>query len=191
VIATATAEPCTISFSDVPPDHTFYSYVQCLACRGILGGYTDGTFRPGNDVTRGQLAKIVSNAAGFNEVVSGQTFSDVAPDSTFYVYIERMSARGIIGGYTDGTFRPYNNATRGQIAKIAANAAGFNEPVSGQTFSDVAPGSTFYDYIERMAARGIIGGYNDGTFRPYNNATRGQTAKIVSNAFFPGSCPTN
>jgi len=174
-----------VSFSDVPAGHTFYPYVQCLACRGILGGYADGTFRPGNDVTRGQLAKIVSNAAGFNEPVTGQTFSDVAPDSTFYVYIERMARRGMIGGYQDGTFRPGNNATRGQIAKIASNAAGFNEPVSGQTFSDVAQGSTFYEYVERMAARGIINGYQDGTFRPNNNATRGQTAKIMSNAFFP------
>lgn len=160
--------------------------MRCLACRRILGGYSDGTFRPGNDVTRGQLAKIVSNAAGWGEPVSGQTFSDVAPGSTFYEYIERAAAHGAIGGYSDGTFRPGNNATRGQISKVVSNARGWNEPVTGQTFSDVEPGSTFYEYIERMASRGVIGGYSDGTFRPGNNATRGQTAKIVSNAFFPG-----
>jgi uncharacterized delta-60 repeat protein len=176
---------CDIPFSDVPVGSTFYQYVQCLACRQILGGYANGTFKPSNNVTRGQLAKIISNAAGFNEAVSGQTFTDVAPGSTFYDYVERMASRNIIGGYSDGTFRPSKFATRGQIAKIAANAAGFNEAVSGQTFSDVAPESTFYEYIERMASRGIIGGYSDGTFRPNNNATRGQTAKITSNAFFP------
>lgn len=178
-----------MQFTDVQEGSTFYPFVRCLACRGILSGYSDGTFRPGNNVTRGQLAKIVSNAAGWDEPVSGQTFSDVAPGSTFYEYIERAAAHGAIGGYSDGTFRPGNNATRGQISKVVSNAQGWNEPVSGQTFSDVASGSTFYEYIERMASRSVIGGYSDGTFRPGNNATRGQTAKIVSNSFFSG-CQT-
>src|SRR5687768_2414901 len=56
-IATATSEPCSIEFSDVLPGSTFYNFVQCLACRGIVSGYSDGTFRPSNDVTRGQAAK--------------------------------------------------------------------------------------------------------------------------------------
>ncbi len=190
---TATSAPsptptaCTISFVDVPTTHPFYPYIRCLACRGILGGYSDGTFRPDNFVTRGQLAKIVANAAGFSEPVSGQTFSDVPPSHPFYVYIERMARRGIIGGYSDGTFRPDNNATRGQISKIVANAAGIQDPIpqSRQTFSDVPPTHPFWVYIERLAGRGILGGYSDGTFRPDNNATRGQVSKIVSNAFFP------
>jgi plastocyanin len=183
------AGSCTVSFSDVPTDHTFYPYVRCLACQNILGGYSDGTFRPGNPITRGQLSKIVANAAGFNEAISGQSFSDVPPTHTFYVYIERLARRGIIGGYSDGTFRSGDNATRGQIAKIVANAAGFREPISGQTFEDVPPTHTFYVYIERMARRGIIGGYSDGTFRPDNTATRGQVAKIVANTFFPDCQP--
>ncbi len=163
--------------------------MRCLACRGIISGYADGTFRPGNNVTRGQLSKIVANAAGFNEPVSGQRFTDVQPSHTFYQFIERMAARNIIGGYADGTFRPQNNATRGQISKIVANAARLEEPVSGQTFTDVPPSHTFYQFIERMARRGIIGGYSDGTFRPQNNATRGESAKIVANTFFP-NCQT-
>ncbi len=170
-------------------DNTFYTSIRCLACLGILSGYSDGTFKPGNDVTRGQLSKIVANAAGFNEPVSGQTFSDVPSTHTFYEFIERMAARGIIGGHSDGTFKPSNPATRGQISKIVANAANMNEPVSGQRFSDVPSTHTFYEFIERMASRNIIGGYADGTFRPGANATRGQTSKIVANTFFPGCDP--
>ncbi len=182
-----TPTACTISFSDVPTTHPFYPYIRCLACRGIVGGYSDGTFRPDNFVTRGQLSKIVANAAGFSEPVSGQTFSDVPPSHPFYVYIERMAGRGIIGGYSDSTFRPDNNATRGQISKIVANSASIQDPIPSnrQTFVDVPPTHPFWVYIERLAGRGILGGYSDGTFRPDNNATRGQTAKIVSNAFFP------
>ena len=72
--ATPVATSCPIEFSDVQPGDTFYPYVRCLACRGILGGYTDGTFRVGENVTRGQLSKIVSLAAGFGEIHTDQTF---------------------------------------------------------------------------------------------------------------------
>ncbi|MBF6614598.1 MAG: S-layer homology domain-containing protein, partial [Chloroflexi bacterium] len=60
--ATITPTACTISFSDVPTDNTFYANIECLACKGIISGYDDGTFRPNNQVTRGQIAKIVSNS---------------------------------------------------------------------------------------------------------------------------------
>jgi hypothetical protein len=98
-------------------------------------------------------------------------------------------------------FRPNANASRGQISKTVSNAAGFVEPAGAQMFEDVAPGSTFYDFIERLASRGIIGGYQCGGpvepcgsgnlpyFRPNGNATRGQTSKIVANTFFP-NCQT-
>ena len=182
---TETVAPCYIQFRDVQQGHTFYPFVRCLACREVFGGYDDGTFRPDNEITRGQLAKIVSNAAGFGDTPAGQRFTDVPPDSPFYVWIERLAARNILGGYNDGTFRPYNPTTRGQIAKIVANAGAFYETVTGQTFNDVAPGDTFYEYIERVARREVVGGYSDGTFRPYNNATRGQVSKFVSNGYHP------
>ncbi|HYP39427.1 MAG TPA: S-layer homology domain-containing protein [Chloroflexia bacterium] len=208
-----TPTPCTISFTDVPQSNTFYVHVRCLACKGILGGYGDGSFRPNNDITRGQLSKIVANSAGFNEPVSEQTFQDVLPGSTFYAFIERMASRGIIGGYPCGGtgepcgvsnkpyFRPNANATRGQISKIVSNARGYNDPPGSQIFEDVPPGSAFYDWVQRLALRGIMGGYpcggpgepcgssNRPYFRPNNNATRGQVSKIVANTFFPGCNP--
>ena len=177
---------CEINFSDVAAGSTFYPYIRCLACAGVLGGYGDNTFRPGENVTRGQLSKIVANAANFNEPVSGQSFTDVPPGSTFYPYIERMAKRGFIGGYPNGTFLPGAFATRGQIAKIVSNAAGYNDTPTGQSFSDVPPDSPFYLFVERVAARGAVGGYSDGTFRPGINTTRGQVSKIVSVVFFPG-----
>lgn len=70
---TATATACTVSFSDVPLDSTFYSYIQYLACKGIISGYSDGTFRPGNSVTQEQIAKIVSNAGGYSGPEQGCT----------------------------------------------------------------------------------------------------------------------
>jgi hypothetical protein len=201
-------------FSDVSPDNPFYRHIQELSCRGIISGYADGTFRPNNFVTRGQQAKIVSNAAGFIDPPGGQAFQDVAPGSTFYDFVQRLASRGYINGYPCGGpgepcippgnlpyFRTNALVTRGQLAKIVSNAAGYSEPPGDQIFEDVAPDSTFYDFIERLAGRGHIGGYGCGGigepcnppgnrpyFRPNGNATRGQTSKIVANTFLPGCC---
>ena len=140
-------------------------------------------------------------------------FTDVLPDHTFYAWVQRLASRGYIGGYQcggsgepcDGQGRPYfrhgNNATRGQISKIVSNGAGFNDPPGQQVFTDVPPDHAFYEWIQRLASRGVMGGYQCGSagepcdeqqrpyFRPGNNATRGQTSKIVANTFFP-NCQT-
>jgi hypothetical protein len=205
-----TPTPCVLSFSDVPPTHTFYAFVRCLACRDVISGYADGTFRPGNNVTRGQLSKMASNALGFSEDPGAQIFEDVPPGSTFYDFIGRLTNRTIMSGYPCGGpgepcgpgnlpyFRPNANATRGQTAKIISNAASIEDPVSGQRFEDVPPSHPFYLWIERLAAYDIIGGYpcggpgepcnppaNRPYFRPGNNVTRGQSSKIVANTFYP------
>jgi len=203
-------EHLNLMFTDILPGSTFFSNITCLACRGIVSGFSDGTFKPNNQVTRGQLSKIVSNAAGFSDPQPNQMFQDVPVGSTFQVYVGRLASRGYINGYPCGGagepcqpgnlpyFRPNNNATRGQISKIDANAAGFSDPPSGQQFEDVAVGSAFYTFTYRLVSRGVMSGYPCGGagepcvppanlpyFRPNNNATRGQTSKIVANTFFP------
>jgi hypothetical protein len=190
-------------YTDVCPGDTFYTYIMNLTELGVIGGYSDGTFRPNNPLTRGQISKIIALAAGLPTVQPNQpTFADVPANHTFYPYVEASYAAGVITGYPCGGpgepcdpqnrpyFRPDNWVTRGQISKMAAIAFGFNEPVSGQTFTDVPPTHTFYQYIERMARRGIIGGYSQPSqcptgvpcFRPSDNVTRGQACKIVDGA---------
>jgi hypothetical protein len=196
---------CTVGFSDAGPGTTFYPYIHCLACLGLVNGYAGGTFLPGNPVTRGQLAKIVANAAGLQAPPGAPLFADVSPEHPFYAYIQRLANRGYVGGYTCGApdepcpgryFRPGAAATRGQIAKIVANAAGLTDGVAPtqQTFVDVPPGHPFRMPIERLASRGIISGYACGApeepcpglyFRPAATTTRGQMAKLAANSFFP------
>jgi S-layer homology domain len=196
--------PCASErFHDVCPGAYYYEPVIRLNDAGVISGYNGSPpcpnsmwvpcFLPGNNATRAQVSKIVVLGANLPINTSGGPhFSDVAPGSTFYNYIETLYNAGIVSGYGDGTFRPNNNVTRGQLSKMAVLAFGFNEPVSGQTFQDVAPGSTFYDYVQRLAGRGIISGYacggagepcilpgNRPYFRPNNNVTRGQIAKII------------
>jgi hypothetical protein len=161
-------------------------------------------FRPAANSTRGQMAKIVVLAAGLTiDPPDNPDFEDVPNGSTFYQYVEAAYAAGVINGYPCGGigepcgpgnlpyFRPAANITRGQLTKMVSIAFDFNEAVSGQTFTDVPPGSVFYTYTERLSTRGIIGGYpcggtgepcdpqNRPYFRPANNVTRGQTTKFV------------
>jgi N-acetylneuraminic acid mutarotase len=212
-IPTIAPTPCTITFTDVPPGHTFYTFIQCLACKGIISGYSDGTFRPNNEITRGQIAKLVSNAAGINDEPGSQVFEDVDPANTFFVWINRLSNRGYMGGYPCGResepcgannlpyFRPVANATRGQLAKIVSNAAGIGGTPTGQFYADVLEDHPFYVWIMRLTQLGAMSGYpcggagepcdesNRPYFRPFNDVTRGQSSKMVANTFFP-SCVT-
>ncbi|HYP21560.1 MAG TPA: S-layer homology domain-containing protein [Chloroflexia bacterium] len=226
-VPAATATACPIEFADVQPADTFYEFIRCLACRAIVGGYPCGApgepcneagepyYRPSANVTRGQLSKIIANSAGLNDPIAEgqQQFADVEPDDPFYPYVERLAQTGAIAGYPCGGpgvtepcdsegrpyFRPNNPATRGQISKIVAIAAGFEEdiPDDQETFTDVPTDSPFWVYIERLARRGIISGYGEAEKCPtgtpcflYNDlTTRGQMAKIAANAFFP-NCDT-
>lgn len=221
--STATPTICTIEFEDVPPGSTFYSYIRCLACQGIINGYPCGEpgepcvppgnkpyYRPSTNISRAQLSKVVSEAAGFDDPVAGQYFQDVPEGSTFWLWIQRLVIHEVLSGYPCGGpgepcvapgnlpyFRPNGVATRGQLTKIVSNSAGFDDDPLGQMFEDVAPGATFYTYTQRLTTRLIMEGYPCGNpepcvppinrpyFRPNSNVTRSQTAKIVANTFFP------
>jgi predicted extracellular nuclease/phosphatidylserine/phosphatidylglycerophosphate/cardiolipin synthase-like enzyme len=212
----ATPTSCSLTFSDVPSSNTFYTYIRCLVCRGIISGYSDGTFRPNNDITRGQISKIVSQSAGFSEPAGSQIYEDVPPASPFFTWIQRLSNRGLVGGYRCGMvpdepcvmpgnrpyFRPNASATRGQLSKIVASARGITTNPTGETYQDVGTTHPFYVWIEQLSNLGVMGGYPCGTvpgepcgtsnkpyFRPDANVTRGQASKIVANTFFP-NCVT-
>jgi hypothetical protein len=112
------------------------------------------------------------------------TFNDVPAGSTFYTYIETAASNQIVSGYSDGTFRPNANVTRGQLSKIVVTAAShvFQWSIlnpAQASFSDVPAGSAFFTYVETAVCHGVVSGYSDSTFRPNNNAIRAQIAKIV------------
>ena len=202
--------------SDVHPTDYFYQPVLDLACHGVLSGYADGTFRPYANTTRGQMVKIV--VLGFGLPVTtppagDYTFADVPSANPFYALIETAAADHVVSGYACGGpnepcddqhrpyFRPYVNVTRGQLSKIDAVAAGWTlQTPATATFADVPVGSAFYSYVETAACRTVISGYacggpgepcdaaNRPYFRPGNNATRGQIAKIVDLSLTASAC---
>ena len=141
-----------------------------------------------------------TRTAGATATACAIAFSDVRDPTTYYYQgVYYLACQGVISGYSDGTFRPFNLTTRAQMTKIvtlAFNLAGGPPPATG-TFADVDPSNVFYGLIETAAAHGIVSGYTCGGvnpqtgavepcdsaqrpyFRPSNSVTRGQLAKIV------------
>lgn len=114
-------------FRDVVPGSAFYEYVETAYNRGLVSGYSCGQgcleYRPGANVTRAQICKLVVNAEGWPiDTSGGPHFSDVALVDPFYGFIETAHSHGIVTGYGDGTFRPGNSATRGQVSKVVYRA---------------------------------------------------------------------
>lgn len=188
-----TEPACTPHFSDVDPAAYFAAPVTWLACAGIVSGYADGTFRPYSNTTRAQFTKMIVLGIGWPLLTpAAGHFSDVAPGSLFYPFIETAAAHGIISGYSDGTFRPNTAITRAQLTKLLILARGWPAVTpAGPIFADVDPTSVFAGFIEATYARGIVSGYacggagepcnstNQPYFRPAANGTRGQLSKML------------
>jgi len=116
-------------FSDVPSTDTFYQFIERAYNRGVISGYAGGTFRPNNNITRGQISKIIVLAEEWPLLnPPTPTFTDVLPGSTFYTFVETAVSHGIVTGYADRTFRPNNNATRAQLSKMLYLAIAGGEP---------------------------------------------------------------
>jgi hypothetical protein len=180
--ATSTpTEVCTASFTDVPARHWAAGYITQLACEGVVGGYADGTFRPQAYTSRAQLVKMIVLAEGWSLLNPSQpTFADVGPGNVFYRYIETAYARGVVSGYANGYFMPYDAVTRAQVAKMLVRARGWTLQAGNPVrLCDVSPSYWAWDYIQTAIAHGIFTGYSDGCFRPEDEATRAQLAKLI------------
>ena len=203
--------PSTL-FADVPGNYWAVDDINRLAFEGIVSGSaqedSSALFRPSGSALRSHLSKMVVLSAGWTLVnPTTPTFTDVAPGSAFYQYIETAASHGVISGYNCGGpgepcpgryFRPGNNVTRAQTAKMVVLSQGWQVVVpNSPTFADVPydPSNTsLYAYVETAAGRGIINGYacggagepcdgqNRPYFRPGNSVTRAQLSKMLSGA---------
>jgi hypothetical protein len=215
--ATGTPGSCRADFRDVPVEHWAYGYIQWIYCNGIAQGYTCGIgcqeFRPQSNTTRAQVAKMLTLGFALPLVTpTTPTFVDVPPGNSFYGYVEAAAAGGVFAGYDCGGhgepcpgryFRPNNNVTRAQVAKMIVLAAGWTLVTPGTpTFSDVAPADWSYSYVETAFQYDVAGGYDclgltpEPTptvicreFRPNHSASRAQIAKMVYIAITPPPRP--
>ncbi len=182
------------SFSDVLPSHHFFAQIMSLADRRIADGVSETQFGPDRTIKRAQFAKVITNAMGLHDGTwtnwGDPSFSDV-PQPTVQIdparypfdYVEEAAAAGIVRGAA-GTFDPYADITRVQLALMIARAAGGKlappSPAALGVFSDLQGLSEeARQAVALCYEHGIISGKTATTFVPYGHATRGQAAKMT------------
>ena len=163
-------------------------YCDFLYNRGISGGYDDGTFRPDDLLTRLDFSVMLYNAlrldpAKYAEVALPFADLEKLPEGALPA-VRALYAEGVVTGTQgkDGKlyFNPAGNLTRAQASAMIGRSQEKGYALAELTFTDAAqiPGYASF-YIRTMVSQGILSGYDDGTFRPQANITRGQMAKIL------------
>ncbi|MDN5631200.1 S8 family serine peptidase [Kocuria sp.] len=110
--------PTKSPFKDVPTNHVFYKEISWLSEQGITKGWSDGTFRPTQKISREQMAAFFYRMAGSPSYTAPKVspFKDVRTTDVFYKEISWMNGQGIAKGWSDGTFRPGQAVQRDQMA---------------------------------------------------------------------------
>ncbi|MGM7671288.1 S-layer homology domain-containing protein [Microbacterium sp. A93] len=117
-------------FRDLSEDHPFFEPIAWAVGQGVTAGYADSTFRPARSVTRGELAAFIYRLVdgGYSDFDdefdngSGEEpsapFSDVPVDHAFAREISWLAGQDVLSGYRDGTFRPAQRISRGEVARV-------------------------------------------------------------------------
>ena len=138
--------------------------------------------RPEGKITRAEVATIYfrmltdeNRAANWNQV-SG--FSDVKSSAWYNNAISTLTKAGILKGYEDGTFQPDGYITRAEFATIAIRF--FSGVYEGEDLFPDIKGHWAEDYINNAANKGLVKGYEDGTFGPDRYITRAEAVTLVN-----------
>ncbi|WP_052461855.1 S-layer homology domain-containing protein [Sporosarcina koreensis] len=172
------------SFPDVPKANRFNDEIQYLTGQKIISGYTNGSFQPKKNVSRAEAAIMIGRMLDLNGAKRNTKFKDVNAQNGASGYIAAATEKGIISGYKDGTFRPNQSISRGDMAIIMSRAFGI-ETGTVQEFKDISDNMKSYHAIRGIAGDFITTGYPDGTFRPQGTVTREQFSAFLARGLSP------
>jgi len=126
---------------------------------------------------------VESKEATIASIGDLSSFNDIAPSHRAYEEIEYLAQSGIVKGELNGYYYPSRNVTRAEAAAMIGRALKLNGEQRETTFKDVSSGMFASGYIQSAVENKIIAGYEDGSFRPNANVTRGEMALMISRAF--------
>lgn len=160
--------------------------IRLSADSSYVAGYEDGTFLPQNNMTRAEaittLARLIADESKFKPIIKSG-YNDVAEDAWYSPYIGLFEKLGYLKGLEDnGNIKPNERITRGEFCYLISGAF---PVVSAKTsgvkeFSDVPEKYPFKDAVSLAGFQGIVGGYEDGTFRPDNLVTRAEVVTMIN-----------
>ena len=126
------------SFPDVDSDAWFNKYIGYLEDKDVLSGYEDGTFRPMDTITRGEISAVIARAQRYDLISYNGIFTDVTENDWVKDYIETLADKNIVSGYEDGTFGPYSPLTRAEAVAIINRVLVESTPIVTFTPNDIA-----------------------------------------------------
>lgn len=165
------------AFTDVSDTDGYAQSVQRLSDFGIINGFSDGSFRPDETLTRTQFSKITvcmldkEDDAKSNSVVT--PFFDVDQFYWGVPYINYVSKNAIIKGYTDGSFHPESNITFAEAVTVLLRTLGYKEENVGYYWPD--------NYMDQARSMGLL----DDIYKNYNDPiTRAEAALLADRILF-------
>ena len=154
---------------------------EVLTHKAYIFGYPDGTVRPNGLITRAEAAAMLSRLLDEENTSSSAKPAFIDTPSKWYNNaINAVVARGIMRGYSDGTFKPNAPITRAEFAQMISAIDA--KPFGTAPFADVK-GHWAELAIGKEYAAGRISGYPNGTFRPDAPITRAEAAHILNKIF--------
>lgn len=177
------------NFTDIN-GHWARDYIlYCCNTREVMTGISSTLFSPNVYSKRHEIVTTLGKIRGIAGNPTNTVFSDVTFYDNFSGYVHWANAQGIAGGTTPSTFAPNSNVTRQDLCVFIyrmCNAYSLSLPLTyaKKNFTDSASISAYASAaVTALQRAGLIDGYSDGTFKPRNNVTRGEFAKIVYELF--------
>lgn len=168
----------SLFFSDLSGYEWAEKAILKLYEKGIVSGYGDGRFMPGNTVTREEFVSMIIRTMGI-EAKAEACFVDVDKDSWFAGYVAAASHAGLVAGMPDGRFGVGENISRQDMAVIIAKAVGCSEQETECFYDHDAISEYARSSVYALKSASVIVG-NDGYFYPRENLTRAEAAVVIS-----------
>ena len=173
----------TALYKDVTnPKDFWFIPTYYMTAAGVVKGYDNQTvFKPTNVCTRAQMVTFLWRLMGSPKPKTSKCkFSDVKKTDYFYEACLWGSERGVVEGYKDGTFGPQINCARRHAVTFLWRLAGKPNPDSTKNpFKDLKKSDYFYTATLWASGKGILAGYEDGTFRPNGDCLRRQLVTFL------------
>ncbi|MBD2742876.1 S-layer homology domain-containing protein [Coleofasciculus sp. FACHB-1120] len=185
---TASAPAKPINFSDIPDNYWARPYIQALVERNILAGFTDGTFRPDQPITRAEFTAPLRKAFGQKPAQNAVNFQDVPAGYWAEAGIKQAVATGFLKGYPRNRFLPNQEIPRAQVLVALASGLGLKPPSNPaqalQTYQDASeiPKYAIQGVAASTAAGLVINYPYPNLLKPNQAATRAEVAAAIYQA---------
>ncbi|MFV0441729.1 MAG: S-layer homology domain-containing protein, partial [Lachnospirales bacterium] len=146
-------------------------------------GYEDDTVRSEGSISRAEVAQVAFNLYGFGyepSVSSVDAYSDVAQDSWYATPIAFLTELDVVTGYEDGTFKPDEPITRAEMVKVLDAFDNHNDKLLFDNGASDISGHWAENAINDLMDKGLIDNYEDGTFKPDEDASRSEFCTLVN-----------